>query len=311
MTPSEAGMKRLMDVNCWALLFYGYEGISDKRIGYEIVKDIGENVYDVDKDKFSENVKKLFTFFHFDLKSFYEVWRYQHNIQRLLHQIVRKPYFIGNRFAMKKYRMWSPKVQLVCYPSKHERIPLPKMHRILDGLLFPVILSKNNKEYRIERLETTNFGEGDFLTCNHEIIDCIRINNFWQTRNHLKQRLSFSFLVETDYEEAPMIVCNNFKDMEVAWDMLGADERNGVLIRSLGEDLYQNYWILLNKESAFPAMYTKDGYCLSCAFKKKEYGFVTLEGRHVGLMGHRQDVLPKMKWMDEFDIERWRRVVFR
>lgn len=190
ITPGDTTKTILLDKHCWLLFFYGYRSNNDKRLGYDIIQEI--NNQQIDEKTFTQNVKTLFTIFDFDLKSFYEVWEYQHNIERLLYQIVREDFFIGNRFS-KKEKQWKSKYQLICYPTKYDNIKMPQIHRVLDGLVFPVLVSKNNHNYQVQRLNTTNFGDGDFITCNNEIIDCIRINNFWQTRNHLKQRLSFSF----------------------------------------------------------------------------------------------------------------------
>lgn len=304
--PGTKTQHALLDKNCWLLFFYGYRE-KNKKFAKDII--INENYHFVDEKLFSYNVKVLFTIFDFDLKSFYEVWSYQHNIKRLLYQIVNERFFIGNRFSKKKGSIKRPKYQLVCWPSRYEEINPPKIHRILDGLLFPVIVSKNNHNYQVQRLETTNFGDGDFITCNNEIIDCIRINDFWQTRNHLKQRLSFSFLVQTNYNEAPMIICNNMSDIEKAWNILGANSNDGVLIRSLGENLYENYWLILNKDSSFVAMYTKNGFSLNRGSNKR--GFVTLEGRHVGTLGYTYTALKKMNWLDKFDINRFQKIVFQ
>lgn len=307
--PGKASRDVLLDMNCWLLLFHGYTENQDKRFGIRIIEEEGIQV-SVNEDLLAKNVKLLFTIFHFNLRSFYEVWTYQHDIVRLLHQIVREDFFIGNRFARRQKRQWKPQYELVCSPTRYNDIPLPRRHRVLDGLLFPVIVSLNKGPYRVERLEVANFGDGDFITCDGEIIDCIRVNDFWQTRNHLKQRLAFSFLVQTDYDEAPMIVCNNMRDIEEAWRLLGADESSGVLIRSLGENLYENYWLVLNKDSAFVGSYTKTGYSLSKRSQNKR-GFVTLEGRHVGNLGYTYTALKNMAWLDAFDIERFSRIVFQ
>ena len=306
--PGDTSKNVLLDKYCWLLLFYGYRDKTDKRLGYDIIQ---ENHYNnVDDKTFSHNIKTLFTFFDFNLKSFYEVWNYQHNIKRLLYQIIREEFFIGNRFSNEINTKWKSKHQLVCSPTKYDTIPLPKRHRVLDGLVFPVIVSKNNKKYKVQRLGITNFGDGDFITCNGEIIDCIRINDFWQTRNHLKQRLSFSFLADITYDEAPMIICNNMKDIKTAWRLLKANPNDGVLIRSLGENLYENYWLILNKNSAFVAMYTHTGYSMARRGTNKR-GFVTLEGKHVGSLDYTYTALKKMNWLDDFDIQRFQNIVFQ
>lgn len=309
-TPSAQTKAILLDVNCWLLLFYGYEYYqkqSDSRIGYVILND--DINKEVNSNLFQTNVKRLFSIFYFDLKSFYEVWEYQHNIERLLYQVVQERFFLGNRFSDKP-RYWKPQYELICTPSQYSLLPIPKLNIVLDGLLFPVIVSRNDGNYQVERLDITNFGTGDFITCNGKVIDCIRINDFWQTRSHLKQRLAFSFLVRSDYDESPMIVCNNMKDIENAWKLLRADSQNGILIRSLGEDLYQNYWMLLNKDSAFVAMYTKTGFSMGRNGHNKR-GFVTLEGKHIGSLGYTHTALKKIMWLDDFDIQRFRQIVFQ
>lgn len=306
MMPGDKTKHALLDKNCWLLYFYGHRE-RDKRTAKDIINI--KNYHKVDEGLFPHNVKILFTIFDFDLKSFYEVWEYQHNIKRLLKQVVHEDFFIGNRFSKRK-GLHKPQYQLICWPSRHENINPPKMHKILDGLLFPVIVSKNNHNYQVQRLQTTNFGDGDFITCNNEIIDCIRINDFWQTRNHLKQRLSFSFLVQTDYDEAPMIICNNMQDIKDAWRLLGANADDGVLIRSLGETLYENYWLILNKDSSFVGTYTKYGFTMHNRGTHKR-GFVTLEGRHVGTLGYNYTALKQMRWLDKFDIERFQSIVFQ
>lgn len=308
ITPGDTTKTILLDKHCWLLFFYGYRSNNDKRLGYDIIQEI--NNQQIDEKTFTQNVKALFTIFDFDLKSFYEVWEYQHNIERLLYQIVREDFFIGNRFSKKKKKQWKSKYQLICYPTKYDNIKMPQIHRVLDGLVFPVLVSKNNHNYQVQRLNTTNFGDGDFITCNNEIIDCIRINNFWQTRNHLKQRLSFSFLVDTSFDEAPMIICNNMTDIQTAWKMLNANVEDGILIRSLGENLYENYWLILNKDSAFVAMYTHSGYSMS-KYGTNKRGFVTLEGKHIGTLGYTYTALKKMRWLDSFDIERFQKIVFQ
>lgn len=308
--PGKTTKNVLLDLNCWFLLFNGYVSQDDKRLGAKIISDENIDVMKIDEALFAANVKRLYTVFHFNLRSFYEVWTYQHDIVRLLHQIVRDDFFIGNRFVRRAKRQWKAHYELICLPTRYDDIPLPRRHRVLDGLLFPVIVSLNKGPYRIERLEVTNFGDGDFITCDGEIIDCIRVNDFWQTRNHLKQRLAFSFLVQTDYDEAPMIVCNNMRDIENAWRLLGANKSDGVLIRSLGENLYENYWLILNKDSAFVGAYTQKGYSLSKNVRNKR-GFVTLEGKHVGSLGYSYTALKNMAWLDAFDIERFSRIVFQ
>ena len=107
-----------------------------------------------------------------------------------------------------------------------------------------------------------------------------------------------------------MIVCNNMRDIEEAWRLLDANANDGVLVRSLGENLYENYWLLLNKNSAFVATYTKTGYSFAKQARNKR-GFVTLEGRHVGNLGYTYTALKNMKWLDDFDIERYSRIVFQ
>lgn len=308
--PGKMTKNLLLDLNCWLLLFNGYNEPEDKRLGISIVGGEDIDVMNVNDALFANNVKLLYTVFHFNLRSFYEVWAYQHDIVRLLHQVVRDDFFIGNRFVRRKKRKWKPQYELICFPTRYDDIPLPKLHRVLDGLLFPVIVSLNKAPYRIERLEVTNFGEGDFITSGGEIIDCVRVNDFWQTRNHLKQRLAFSFLVQTDYDEAPMIVCNNMRDIEEAWRLLGANKNDGVLVRSLGENLYENYWLVLNKDSSFVAAYTKTGFSFAKNARNKR-GFVTLEGRHVGSLGYTYTALKNMRWLDDFDIERFSRIVFQ
>lgn len=308
--PGKANRDSLLDINCWLLLFCGYTNYNNKKFANKIIEEENIDVTNVHNSLFPKNVKTLFTVFDFNLRSFYEVWSYQHNIVRLLHQIVRDDFFIGNRFVKKVNRKWKPKYELICSPTRYDNLPLPKLHRILDGLLFPVIVSLNDGPYKVEKIEVTNFGDGDFITCNGQIIDCIRVNDFWETRHHLKQRLSFLFLVCSDYDEAPMIVCNNMRDIEEAWRLLGANEDEGVLVRSLGENLYENYWLVLNKDSAFVGSYTKTGYSLSKRSQNKR-GFVTLEGRHVGNLGYTYTALKNMTWLDAFDIERFSRIVFQ
>lgn len=308
--PGPAGRNHLLDINCWLLLFHGYSNYNDKRFAKLIIEQDDININDVKDTLFNANVKRLFTIFHFDIKSFYEVWGYQHNIMRLLHQIVRSDFFLGNRFIEHKKRKWKPKFELICYPTRYDTLPVPKVNQVLDGLLFPVVVCKNNHDIHVERLEITNFGDGDFITCGGEVIDCIRINDFWQTRNHLKQRLSFSFLVESDYDEAPMIICNNMKDIQIAWKMLGANPNDGVLIRSLGENLYQNYWLLLNKNSAFLSIYTKDDFTFASR-NPSHRGFITLDGKKVGNLGYSYSALKNVIWLDSFDIERFKKIVFQ
>ena len=107
-----------------------------------------------------------------------------------------------------------------------------------------------------------------------------------------------------------MIICNNMTDIADAWRLLKANEDDGVLIRSLGENLYENYWLLLNKNSTFVAAYTRNGYSLSIRSANKR-GFVSLEGKHVGNLGYTHTALKKMRWLDEFDINRFRKIVFQ
>ena len=308
--PGPAGKNHLLDINCWLLLFHGYPHHDDKRFARLIIEQDDIDVNHIRDSLFSANVKRLFTVFHFDIRSFYEVWMYQHNIVRLLHQVVRDDFFIGNRFVERKKRKWKPKFELICYPTRYDTLPVPKVNRILDGLLFPVVVCKNNGDVCIERLEITNFGDGDFITCAGNIIDCIRVNDFWLTRSHLKQRLAFSFLVESDYDEAPMIICNNMKDIGTAWKMLDANPDDGVLIRSLGENLYQNYWLLLNRDSAFLSIYTKDNFTFASR-NPNPRGFVTLDGKRIGNLGYSYTALKNMMWLDAFDIERFKKIVFQ
>lgn len=107
-----------------------------------------------------------------------------------------------------------------------------------------------------------------------------------------------------------MIICNNMTDIQTAWKMLNANVEDGILIRSLGENLYENYWLILNKDSAFVAMYTHSGYSMS-KYGTNKRGFVTLEGKHIGTLGYTYTALKKMRWLDSFDIERFQKIVFQ
>lgn len=309
MMPSRTGRNNLLDLNCWQLLFHGYPHIHDKRLAFQIVEELGDTINTVDEEKFNENTRQLYTIYNFDIKSFQQVWEYQHNIKRLLHQIIQPQYFIGNKFAPKHKRIWKPHHKCTCTPTRHDTIPLPKLHTTLDGLIFPVIITKNHNNYKIQHLQTTNFGDAHYITDNNQIIDCIRINNFWQTQNHLKQRLAFTFLAQTDYDEAPMIICNNMKDIQTGWKMLNANPDQGILIRSLGDNLYKNYWLILNRKSTFVCGYIKYGYSMRAQNVKK--GFMTLDGQRLGNMGYKDDVLQKMMWLDDFDIDRFKKVVWQ
>ncbi|MBQ2174366.1 MAG: hypothetical protein II453_04590, partial [Alphaproteobacteria bacterium] len=128
--PGKATKNMLLDLNCWLLLFHGYMGHDDKRLGICIVEEENIQVSDVSKELFAKNVKLLYTIFHFNLRSFYEVWSYQHDIVRLLHQVVRDDFFIGNRFVKRQKRKWKPQYELICFPTRYDDIPLPKRHRV-------------------------------------------------------------------------------------------------------------------------------------------------------------------------------------
>ena len=100
------------------------------------------------------------------------------------------------------------------------------------------------------------------------------------------------------------------KDIETAWKMLDANPNDGVLVRSLGENLYQNYWLLLNRDSAFLSIYTKENFTFASR-NPNQRGFVTLDGKRIGNLGYSYTALKNIMWLDAFDIERFRKIVFQ
>ena len=71
--------------------------------------------------------------------------------------------------------------------------------------------------------------------------------------------------------------------------------------------MYQNYWLILNKDSAF---IPKRINSLPFLTGKNDNEFVTLEGKKIGNLGYNNLVLHKINWLDDFDIRRFYDIVF-
>ena len=85
-----------------------------------------------------------------------------------------------------------------------------------------------------------NFGEGTFVVDNqNNVVDCLRINDFWLLDQPLDTRLKFMWRCK-DYETKPWFRCWNMKEVYRAAKDLGVSKTSGVLIRSLGENYYKN-----------------------------------------------------------------------
>lgn len=292
-----------LDVYGWILLFHGYDLLP--KDGDKFCKDIFneemENLHIVEKDKFNYFVKILYVMFDFELESFYDVYMYQGDIISILKQVVQGSFFLGNRFNRERKILFKSKYMLDIFPNKYDKLPLPMLNQMCDGLKFPINICKNTNEINMQRLDVDLFGDGDFVCMGDEVIDCIRINDYWLIDKPLKQRLKFTY--GPSNEEAAMLTCYSLSDVKKYSPLLNFNPDDGLLIRSLGDNFYRNYWFVLNSHSYFLShIDSHDNPTLS---KTKRASFFTLEGRPLGAMGYDREDAGKLVWLDEEDVEKF------
>lgn len=295
----------LTDPYGWALVFHDYKFTA--KDGKKNCRDIFSResptfVLDKDKKRFHKMVEILYTVFNFDLKSFYDVFYYQGDIVDMLKQIVQPRLFIGNRF--RGFRSQSTKLDAAIdvYPNKYAKLQVPPLNYLCDGLDFPVNVCRNTNNIEIKTLDVGNFDDGDFVVMDDEVIDCLRIGDMWLTDKSLKQRLKFIHAAKA--EEAMMLNVYSLGEIKKYGYLLNYGSEEGILIRPLGQNFYNNYWFVLNEDSYYMSYVDKHG---NLSYNRTHKAcFFDMRDNNVGTCNLDSKKISKTVWLDDYDVNRFK-----
>lgn len=262
--------KAVMDEAGWLLYFYDYIPPTKQRSRpcKEILWDLTDDQKQVNKETFWDHVTTLYTIFNFDLRSFEQVWEYQHSIENIIPQIIWPHTKIRNRFKNPK----KSKMIKVC-PSE-DQLNIPKINQECKYLVFPVVICRYIGDYHLEKYDLDGFGEGIFVVDGESnIVDCYKINDFWLLdeqlslrRKHLYRAKGGSPVMEVvcwnfdELEQAIPLLYDDFEELNVAietndlfniFDFIQNENPPDLLIREMGRDLYEPNWFRWNKDSYY------------------------------------------------------------
>ena len=260
------------------------------------------------------NFKQLLTLLYrgylFDYNLAVDIYNMQHDSLDIFKKIMYGQGYVVNRFDYSKTRV--RRYYKSAYPSKltlneDNNINIPYIHRLCDGIVFPVIVSPYNRGLHIETLDSKNYGNGlCILDNNDNIVDVLRINDTTFIDNPLENRLKFA---------------NNFKGHDViqygkAWSlrsafdiakMCDANRTNGVLLRPCYQDFFNNTWFQWCETSVVFCCEINEEL-VTFNTKKSDPDYFTLGGDLAELNPVEKRVDEKM-WLDNFDIKEFQRIL--
>lgn len=247
-------LRKINDPNAWALLI---DGDLRKRYSDEtLCKDIHENKAIEDENgvkchkkniSIEEALRKIGNSYKFDTKTVLALYEMQGDIAHLFKQLFYSWARIQRRNPWNNQEKSDCKIMNYSTPVKprpnpDKEIRVPYITDELNGISFPWCVMKNPKSTSTQILPIEGYGDGLFvLNEDDKVIDCIRINDLWLLDLPLEQRLKHLYRCRKESEE--YIVCWSLTETIEAGKILGANKFDGLLLRSLGEDYYQNYWL--------------------------------------------------------------------
>lgn len=234
-----------LDVDGWKLWFCDYLFV---RWDETPCKDIPfKESKVVQGQDFVDKVMELNKFFMFNPTDFIKVYEYQHDLEAILRQCIQK------QFRRNKTGRFCKIV-----PDREVVIPTPKISLMCRSLSFPLVVTEAGEDIKVERVDVDAFGDGDFVTIDGEIIDCVRINDFWLTDEPFSLRKKF--LGRAKKESKEYYICWNFKHMREAVMMIGKPDILCFEVSQTPENynwfrLCGSSWYLGNSRNTFPKAY--------------------------------------------------------
>ena len=321
--------KAVMDEAGWLLYFYNYQPPIGQRSKTckEILWTLTEDQKQIDQEHFWEKVQTFYTIFNFDLRSFEQVWEYEHKIENIIPQTVWPHTKIRNRFKNAK------KSKMVKISPLETSLKIPKITQECKYLVFPVIITRYIEDYHLEKRDLDGFGEGIFIVDGESnLIDCMKINDFWLLDEQLSLRRKHLYRAK-DSSRAMEFVCWNFDDLEKAIPLLYDDvealnvelETNDLfnifdfvynenppdlLIREMGRDLYNPNWFRWNKDSYYLFSVDKNNSPrLSPKRGSKKAKFFDLYGEKVEKLDNEAQKRGLEAVLDKRDIKNFKRIL--
>lgn len=293
----------LIDVFGWVLVFCGFnKDIKNKELNCLEVYFRNKKNLKIDTKNIKTNISLLSVFFNFDAELFYSIFMYQGGIDHLLTLIVKRDFFTNNKFAKNTNKN---KRIANLYPDQNLKLELPFLDIVCNGINFPVCVFKNGS-LAVKKIDIDGFGDGHFVVCDGEVVDCLRVNDFWLINEPLSLRKKF--LYRSKKEEKESLVCWNFQDMENAARILETNRSKGLIVRELGSNYLDGRWFVWNRKSIFAGNTTQSG-----RFTKYDYGnpvsFFSLDGACLGNRGVSQSEIKKFIFFDDIDLMNFKRIL--
>lgn len=259
----------------------------------------------------------LLNFLHraywFDKKLAIDIYKAQNSPVSIFKQIIGGQGFIENRFrydkkSVRKYMNYAIESKLAL--DENYPIPKPFIHHVCDGMVWPCIVTRNDSiSLKDKSISLHGWGEGLFVVDgNNKILDVIRINDLSLIENPLENRLRFMSKVKSDdYEQHLYAKAWNWNEALEYGKLMGANSRDGLLIRSCHENYLNNHWFAWNKNSYI--------YCYNIHDQLRAMGqgnampdFYTLEGEP-GEPHPFEERATERVWLDDFDIKVFKRIL--
>lgn len=259
---------------------------------------------------FPQLLSLLYRGYLFDYALAINVYNMQHDCFDVFSQIMN-----GRGYVINRYNPTSKKVgKYMNYASESKihlnesgNIFVPYVHRVCDGMSWPCIVHENNRGFHLRVLDTKRYGDGlCVLDGNDNIIDVLRVNDTWLTETPLSNRLKFANQFD-GFEPVWFGKCWSLRSAFDMGVMCGASARDGVLIRSCGEDFFTNRWFEWC-DSSLVYCCNIGGELTTFNVKRSKPDFYTLEG-DLGEVSPLEERVNERMWLDDFDINEFRRVL--
>lgn len=258
---------------------------------------------------FFDILDMLYLGFIFDYKKAVNVYENQNNAFDVFNQIINGDGFIFNRARpdLKKSRnnikhAFESRITL----NDNLSIRLPHIWRLCDGMVAPFIVSKYNPDIRVAKAECHGFSDGIFVLCDNEIIDCLKIGDTWFTDLPLDQRLSFAYKC-SDYKVARFGEAWSFRSALDVGRLLGADSKNGLLIRGVRENFFENRWFNWS-ESSLVFCKKRGDKLVSKTPGGAKPTFYTLDGSE-GIVNPFEERVHERVFLDDWDIREFQKIM--
>ena len=252
----------------------------------------------------------LYRGYLFDYQLAINIYNMQHDCLDIFLQIMNGRGYVINRYKpgekkVGKYMNYASESKISLNEDKD--ILIPYIHRVCDGMTWPCIVHKNNRNFHLDYLETKRYGEGlCILDGLNQIIDVLKVNDSWLTETPLSNRLKFANQFK-DYEPIQYGKCWSLRS---AYDMAvicNTTSLNGVLIRPCHEDFFSNRWFEWNKTSLIYCCNIKNKLT-TFNVKRSKPDFYTLEG-DLGEVNPIEERVNERMWLDDFDINEFCRII--